>query len=376
MKIELISSIKNAEYFCKENFSDNSPFLEYSFFKLLEDSKCTNENSGWIPQHFIFKEDNEIVAFVPNFKKLNSNGEYIFDHMFENAYYQIGSNYFPKYLSGIPFTPVTRLKFIYSKNSVDQDKIIDLILKVIKEKNISSFHANFIDSKTSKKLEKYKFLKRIGIQYHWVNNSFSNFDDFLNSMKSRKKKTIIKERKFLKDHGVSFLNKEGDKIDERDIKNLYSCYLNTIERKWSRPYLNFDFFKGLISTKNEKKILLISAYKNERLLGCSVHFVGNDILYGRYWGCTENVPYLHFELCYYQAIEYAIKNKLKKVEAGAQGEHKISRGYLPNLTYSNHWFNNEELSKPIQDFLTKENKKTIEVADYLSKFSPFSKNGN
>ena len=145
MKIELISSIKDAENFCKANFSDNSPFLKYSFFKLLEDSKCTDENSGWIPQHFVFKENNEIVAFVPNFKKLNSNGEYIFDHMFESAYYQIGLNYFPKYLSGIPFTPVTGLKFIYSKNSIDHDKVIGLILKVLKEKNISSLHANFID---------------------------------------------------------------------------------------------------------------------------------------------------------------------------------------------------------------------------------------
>ena len=175
--------------------------------------------------------------------------------MFENAYYQIGSNYFPKYLSGIPFTPVTRLKFIYSKNSVDQDKIIGLILKVIKEQNISSFHANFIDSETSKKLEEYKFFKRIGIQYHWVNNSFSDFDDFLNSMKSRKKKAIIKERRFLKDHGVSFLIKEGDKIDEKDIKNLYSCYLNTIEKKWSRPYLNFDFSKVLLAKKMKKNFI-------------------------------------------------------------------------------------------------------------------------
>ena len=376
MIIELIPTIKNAEFFCKENFSDNSPFLKYSFFKLLEDSKCTDESSGWIPQHFIFKERNEIVAFIPNFKKLNSNGEYIFDHMFENAYYQIGSNYFPKYLSGIPFTPVTRLKFIYSKNSVDQNKVFDLILKVLKEKKISSFHANFIDLKTSKRLEKYKFLKRIGIQYHWINRSFIDFNDFLNSMKSRKKKAIIKERKSLTDQGVTFSTKEGDMIDERDIENLYSCYLNTIEKKWSRPYLNFDFFKGLISTKNEKKFLLISAYKNDKFLGCSIHFVGNEILYGRYWCCTENVPFLHFELCYYQAIEYAIKNKLKKVEAGAQGEHKISRGYLPKLTYSNHWFDNATLSKPIKEFLEKENKRTIEVADYLSKFSPFSENGN
>ena len=246
----------------------------------------------------------------------------------------------------------------------------------MKEKKISSFHANFIDLKTSKRLEKYKFLKRIGIQYHWINRSFIDFNDFLNSMKSRKKKAIIKERKSLTDQGVTFSTKEGDMIDERDIENLYSCYLNTIEKKWSRPYLNFDFFKGLISTKNEKKFLLISAYKNDKFLGCSIHFVGNEILYGRYWGCTENVPFLHFELCYYQAIEYAIKNKLKKVEAGAQGEHKISRGYLPKLTYSNHWFDNATLSKPIKEFLEKENKRTIEVADYLSKFSPFSENGN
>ena len=185
------------------------------------------------------------------------------------------------------------------------------------------------------------------------------------------KKAISKERRFLKDHGVSFLTKEGDKVDERDIKNLYSCYLNTIEKKWSRPYLNFDFFKGLISTKNEKKILLISAHKHERLLGCSVHFVGNDILYGRYWGCTENVPYLHFELCYYQAIEYAIKNKLKKVEAGAQGEHKIARGYQPTLTYSNHWFDHSKLNPLIKNFLAEEKKRVRDSVVYLNQFLPF-----
>ncbi len=376
MDIESISSIKNAENFCEKSFLDSSPFIKYSFFKLLEDSKCTNESSGWIPQHIIFKENNSIIAFIPNFKKLNSYGEYIFDHVFENAYYQVGSEYFPKYLSGIPFTPVTRLKFIYSKNSVNFDQIINLLVGFLKKKKISSFHANFIDSKTSKKLEKYSFFKRIGIQYHWINNSFSDFNDFLNSMKSRKKKAIIKERKFLKDKGILFVSKEGDNIDDQDILNLYKCYLNTIEKKWSRPYLNYQFFKGLINTKTVNKMLLISAYKDKKLLGCSIHFIGNETLYGRYWGCMEEIQYLHFELCYYQAIEYAIKNKLNKIEAGAQGEHKISRGYIPKLTYSNHWFNNGILSKPIKDFLEKENQKTLDALEYLQRYSPFSKNSN
>ena len=159
--------------------------------------------------------------------------------------------------------------------------------------------------------------------------------------------------------------------DERDIKNLYSCYLNTIEKKWSRPYLNFDFFKGLISPKNEKKILLISAYKNERLLGCSVHFVGNEILYGRYWGCSKYHSCLHYELCYYQAIDYALKNRIKKVEAGAQGEHKISRGYLPSFVYSLHWFSNKSFASAISEYLDKEEKVINQEYEILMKTSPY-----
>lgn len=376
MNIDSISSIKNAEQFCEKSFLDSSPFIEYSFFKLLEDSECTNESSGWIPQHIVFKENNSIVALIPNFKKLNSYGEYIFDQVFENAYYQTGSEYFPKYLSGIPFTPVTRLKFIYSKNSVNFDEIINLLVDFLKKRNISSFHANFINFDNSKKLERFNFFKRIGIQYHWINNSFSDFDDFLDSMKSRKKKAIIKERNSLKESGISFVTKEGKNINNQDIINLYKCYLHTIEKKWSRPYLNYNFFKGLINIQTVKRTLLISAYKKEKLLGCSIHFIGNNTLYGRYWGCMEEIPYLHFELCYYQAIEYAIKKKINTIEAGAQGEHKISRGYIPKLTYSNHWFSKEILNKPIKNFLMQENEKMLDALSYLEKLSPFSKNSN
>ncbi len=373
MKIELIPSIENAEDFCIKNLLDTSPFIKYYFFRLLEQSNCTNKSTGWIPRHIIIKENDSIIAFIPNFKKTNSYGEYIFDHVFENAYYQVGCEYFPKYLSGTPFTPVSRFKFIYSNDLVNFDEIISLLVDFFRKKKISSFHANFINSQDSQKLEKHNFFKRLGIQYHWINNSYSDFNDFLDSMKSRKKKAIQKERNYLKDQGVSFIIKKGKMITQEDLNNLYRCYINTIDKKWSRPYLNAEFFQGLINTQISEKMLLISAQKNDKILGCSVHFIGNDALFGRYWGCFEEVSYLHFELCYYQAIEYAIKNKLVRIEAGAQGEHKISRGYVPKIIYSNHWFNNKILNKPIKEFLVKENEKIVDAADYLLKYSPFSK---
>lgn len=376
MHLESIPSIEVAKAFCTENFIDSSPFLDYSFFKLLEESQCTTKRTGWIPNHIVIKEKKSVIGFIPNFKKLNSYGEYIFDHVFENAHYQIGSDYFPKYLSGIPFTPVTRLKFIYSKQKIDNDHVTKLLVKFLEDSKVSSFHANFIDSNVSNNLEKYQFVKRIGIQYHWTNDDFLNFNDFLDSMKSRKKKSILKERNFLKEQNIDFIIKEGENINEDDIDGLYGCYLKTIEKKWSRPYLNLNFFKGLIKTQTKSKIILVSAFQDKKLLGCSIHFLGNDTLYGRYWGCLKEVPYLHFELCYYQAIEYAIKKKIKRIEAGAQGEHKISRGYLPNLIFSNHWFNNKVLEKPIKDFIRNENEKVIEAAEYLKKYSPFSENGN
>tara|TARA_B100000900_G_scaffold367071_1_gene343338 strand:- start:100 stop:1233 length:1134 start_codon:yes stop_codon:yes gene_type:complete len=372
MKLETIDSIELAKDFCSENFEDSSPFLEYNFFKLLEDTKCTNKDTGWIPKHLLIKQDNDIIGFIPNFKKLNSQGEYIFDQAFEQAYYQVGSNYFPKFLSGIPFTPVNRSKFIYSKKSIKIDSIIQPLQKFLKESETSSFHINFVDENISNILKNYNFFQRIGIQYHWKNYSYSCFKDYLDTMKSRKKKSILKERNFLKEKNVSFTHKEGEMIKESDIILLYKCYLNTIDKKWSRPYLNYDFFRGLINLSTAKQMLLVTAYQGKKVLGCSVHFVGKDTLYGRYWGCLEEIPYLHFELCYYQAIDYAIKHKLSKIEAGAQGEHKISRGYLPCLTFSNHWFRNDILLDPIKRFLDQESHKITETSNLLKKYSPFS----
>ena len=374
MILDPITSIEDARNFCQLNFKDSSPFLGYDFFKLLEDSQCTNQYSGWVPSHFLIKEKNQVIGFIPNFKKLNSFGEYIFDHMFEHAYYQIGADYFPKFLSGIPFTPVTKLKFIYSNKSINTIDVLKLLENHFKEQKISSFHVNFINESVADLLEENNFYKRIGIQYHWKNKSFRDFKDFLDSMKSRKKKNIQKERSFLRNQNILFTHKKGTEIKKEDMINLFKCYMNTIDKKWSRAYLNVNFFTGLVDTSTLENMLLVSAHKNGKLLGSSIHFIGEDTLYGRYWGCLENIPYLHFELCYYQAIEYAIKNNFTKIEAGAQGEHKISRGYTPILIFSNHWFSNEILKDPIKSYLQKENKKIMDSAKYLEKYSPFSIN--
>ena len=370
MKISTISSITKSENFCKQFFNDISPFISFDFFEKLELSASTNLNSGWIPEHLILEEKNKIVGFIPNFRKLNSNGEYVFDHIFANAYNHIGQKYYPKYLSAIPFTPVTKQRFIYGEKNMDKLLYQDLI-NFFKKKNVSSFHVNFLQKKSSEVLKKYGFTQRVGIQYYWRNKSYTSFDCFLNNLKSKKKKNIIKERKFLKSNNVNIKLKQGDKITKKDITLLYNCYLNTINKKWSIPYIKLPLFFLLLDTSIKEKMIVIQAYNGKEFLGCSLHFVGKDTLYGRYWGCLTKLPFLHFELCYYSAIEFAIENKIKKIEAGAQGEHKIPRGYVPELTYSNHWFSNDDLRVLIDKFLIDEKGKVIDTLNFLKKYIPF-----
>ena len=351
MNFSKVSSISFEEKFCKRNLTDESPFINYDFFLSLEKSLCTNKKNGWEPEHIVIKQSNKTIGFIPNFKKSNSNGEYIFDYAWENAHYQLGKNYFPKYLSAIPFTPVTRNNFIYGDKNIIKLSLINKLKNFIGSSKVSSFHINFIDKKASEEL-KGDFMQRLGIQYHWQNKSYNTFDDFLDSMKSRKKKNIIKERKFLKESNIFFTFKYGEEISEKDLKLFFECYKNTIKKKWSYQYLNFEFFRRLLDSDLKKRILLIIASNDKNFIGSSLHFIGKNTLYGRYWGTLQEIPYLHFELCYYQAIEFAIKKKISKIEAGAQGEHKISRGYLPRITYSNHWVKDEMIRDGIKKFLS------------------------
>lgn len=372
MKIETISSIDGIKSFCKENFTDICPFINYNFFNLLEKTNCTTEQKGWKPEHIIVKQKGEILAFIPNFRKFHSYGEFVFDQIFENAFYQLGYDYFPKFLSAIPFTPVTRNNFFYSDNNIDKGKLYDELKYFFLKKKVSSFHLNFISENTSKTIGNH-FLRRTGLQYHWKNKNYKSFEDFLSNLKSRKRKNIIKERQSIIENNISFKIKTGADIKLNDLENLYYCYAKTINKKWSKEYLTKEFFLSLGDYKLLDDTILICAYENKSFIGCSVHFNKEKNLYGRYWGALYEIPNLHFELCYYQAIDYAIENKLELVEAGAQGEHKISRGYLPVKTYSNHWFNSDSLIKPIKNFLKSEEariEETIELVNY--KHNPFN----
>jgi predicted N-acyltransferase len=372
MQINTVDSINQVKKFCNENFRDKNPFISYEFFELLEKTNCTVKSKGWIPEHIIIKDKNKLIGLIPNFRKLNSYGEFVFDQIFENAFYQIGKDYFPKFLSAIPFTPVTRNNFLYHSHEVNDAELFSKLKVFLQKKKISSFHINFIDKIISTKLKKY-FHQRVGIQYHWKNNKYKSFDHFLSHLKSRKKKNILKERKFIEDKNIKFTIKVGNDINDVDLLNLYQCYAHTINKKWSQEYLTKEFFLQLLNSNLIKDTVLISASLDSKFVGCSVHFKKNKNLYGRYWGALQEIPNLHFELCYYQAIEYAILNDLELVEAGAQGEHKISRGYLPVKTFSCHWFNNDVLDKPISNFLMQEEQKVINTLNYLeNNLSPFN----
>ncbi len=371
MKISTVSSIENSKVFCEKFFKDLSPFISYDFFKYLEKSGCTNTNTGWEPEHIIVESNKKNIAFIPNYKKNNSNGEYIFDHVFANAYHQIGKKYYPKYLSAIPFTPVTKKNIFYGEKEIDIKQLTELLKNHCIEKEISSFHFNFIDKKNSDILDSEGFYQRIGIQYYWYNKCYENFSSFLDNLKRKKRKNIIKEREYLKKNNINLIVKKGDEICNEDLDLFFKCYLNTINKKWSIAYLKLSFFNQLIKSSVKQKIILIQAFHKNEFVGCSLHFIGEKTLFGRYWGCLKEIPFLHFELCYYSAIEFAIKNNLQKVEAGAQGEHKIARGYEPRLTYSNHWFDHIKLAPLIKKFLIEEKKNVKNTIDYLNQFVPF-----
>jgi uncharacterized protein len=374
----VITSINSIKEINKHKWNDfvefESPLFDFEFLESMEKSGCTSKEYGWEPNHIIISEGPDLLCIIPNFIKLNSNGEYVFDHSWAQAYYQMGLEYYPKLLSAIPFTPINGKRFFFKKK-YELKEYVNCLKEFIIKKKESSFHFNFIEKNQSDSLIEQGFFQRLGIQYHWKNNGYSSFDDFLSNLKSKKKKNIVKERKSLKDLGICIHAKIGTNINKEDWRFFYNCYVETIKKKWSYQYLNFDFFLRLSKSNLINKILLIVAEdKNGKKIACSLNFIGNQKLSGRYWGCIDDVPFLHFELCYYQPIEFAIKNKIKIIEAGAQGEHKISRGYIPTITYSNHWIKDSEMSFAIESFLKKESEIVKKNVDYLLKSIPFKLN--
>ena len=372
-----ISLIDKKEW---DNCSEKvNPFLSYTFLKNLEDSKSIGPNTSWIPNYISVEYKNKIVAFVPLFIKLDSQGEYVFDHTWANAFYNAGGNYYPKIQISVPFTPVTGNRILIAQDLDDKfyEKIIcsiaNYIEKLVDKNNFSSAHITFCTFKEQSYLLKANYLSRIGEQYHWKNNKYKNFNDFLKNLSSRKRKAINKERKHLKNTKINILIKTGNQITDLDLKKMYNFYIDTSNKKWGQAYLNQSFFE-LLGKNFKEKILLIFGETSSGIIAGAMHFIGKDTLYGRYWGCIYDIKYLHFELCYYQAIDWAILNKKKYVEGGAQGPHKIQRGYLPTKTYSSHYISNISFRDAIEKYLYEEQEIIIKDIEIINKkYSPFKK---
>ena len=384
VKVEFINDINLIEKkqwdlcACPEAFKGEKiidPFTTYNFISALENSGSVGKGTGWHSCHLVVKIEKEIIAVMPLYLKGHSQGEYIFDHNWAQAYNNFGGNYYPKIQSAVPFTPATGRRFLTKKGFEKQgrDALERGIINLALNNKLSSAHITFCTSFEAKKVSDNNFLKRKTLQYHWENKGFGNFEDFLNSLSSRKRKTIKKERKIatslFKDNDGIF-SFTGSQLRDKHWDSFWKFYQDTGNRKWGIPYLTRDFFQ-IINECMPENILLFLAIENNTPIAGALNFIGADTLYGRYWGCSKYHSCLHYELCYYQAIDYALKNRIKKVEAGAQGEHKISRGYLPSFVYSLHWFCDNSFGSAISEYLDKEEKVINQEYDVLMKTSPY-----
>ncbi len=378
MKIELASSLNSID---KNQWNElnasNHPFTSYDFLSALENSNSVCSKTGWTPKHILVKsDDNTIIGVSPNYLKMHSYGEYIFDHSWANAFENAGGQYYPKLLSAIPFTPATGPRILLNPKNNDNDKILKLIIdtyeQLVKNNNLSSAHINFITKQLSDKLNERNWIKRKGLQFHWHNKEYKSFDDFLDKLKSTKRKAVKKERKKVNEYGLTIERMTGDDLNTSVWDAFYEFYLSTIDKKWGGAYLTKDFFY-LINQNMKNNILLVIAKKNDEIIAGALNFISQDTLYGRNWGSKFDIPFLHFELCYYQAIEFAIENKIKVVEAGAQGHHKIQRGYVATSTYSSHYIQNSSFDKAIRNFVKMEEKEINQQIEIINQqTSPYS----
>lgn len=350
-----------------------NPFCSYGFLSALELSGCVTSGTGWQPQHIILLDDQDnVIGVMPLYLKNNSQGEYVFDHSWANAYQQAGGHYYPKLQCSIPFSPVTGPRLMTHPDAPKEAReyLLEGALKFAEKCAISSLHFTFLPDDEIDVMTSHGLLIRHDQQFHWLNQDYKSFNQFLQALSSRKRKNIIKERRASLENDIEIEIIKADEIKEHHWDHYFEFYLNTSNRKWGRPYLNREFF-SLLSENIPESLLLIMAKRKGQYIAGALNLIGNDTLYGRYWGAIEHHKFLHFEICYYQAIDYAIKHGLKKVEAGAQGDHKLARGYVPVITHSTHWIANPSFKDAIEKFLIHEREAVGQDVEYLKNFSPF-----
>jgi uncharacterized protein len=352
----------------------DNPFLDHAFFLALERSGCATARTGWQPQHLLLEDgEGTPIGLMPLFLKSHSMGEYVFDHAWADAFSRAGGNYYPKLQCSVPFTPVTAPKLLVPSGNLAYERALLSTAETLAERqDVSSVHATFVPEAESDLAAEAGWLTRLDTQYHWHNDNFSSFDDFLETLASRKRKAIRRERRDALADGLRCEWITGSDLKEHHWDAFFDFYEDTGSRKWGRPYLNRRFFSD-VSAAMADRILLIFAYDGPRPIAGALNFIGNDTLYGRNWGTLRNVPFLHFEVCYYQAIDFAIAHKLKTVEAGAQGEHKLARGYAPATTRSIHWIGHPALKSAISDYLRRERASVVREQEALDEYTPFRK---
>ena len=355
---------------------DGNPFHSYAYLHALEDTGCVDGHAGWQPVHLALRDATGAARGVmPLYVKQHSMGEYVFDQAWARAYEQAGGAYYPKLLNGIPFTPVTGARLLSPEPAVRR-ALAEAAIKVCDQNRLSSLHINFPTEAEWRELGDMGLLQRQDQQFWWDNNGYATFDDFLAELSSNRRKVIRRERRDVQ-AALQLRALSGDEITEAHLDALYGFIENTYDRKWGTgsPYLTRDFFSRVHETMGDRMVLIF-AYDGDDAVAGAINFIGDDTLYGRQWGATVDVPFLHFEVCYYQAIDFAIARGLKRVEAGTQGEHKLSRGYLPNPVYSAHYIRDKRLREPVARFLDSERDAVVEHMHMLEEeASPFKKGG-
>ena len=355
---------------------DDNPFVSHAFLNALEESRSATERAGWMPQHIVAEDGAGIpMACAPMYVKSHSQGEYVFDHAWADAYERAGGRYYPKLQVAVPFTPVTGPRLLVrpgAEAAPTRQVLVAALLELARQRTVSSLHITFCTQAEQELLGEQGFLRRLGKQFHWHNRGYETFDDFLAALNSRKRKSIRKERQAANAH-VDFEVLSGDTLEAAHMAAFHRFYLSTVDRKWAHAYLNRRFFT-LLRERLADKIVLVMARHDGEYVGGALNLRGSDTLFGRNWGCGVRFRMLYFEACFYRAIEYAIEHGLARVEAGAQGPHKISRGYLPSETYSAHWIRDPSFRDAVGQYLIREDRQTRHEMEMLEdERSPYRK---
>jgi len=373
MKIKLLSSMNMVS---ADSWNalvvDNNPFCRHEFLKALEDNQCIGDKFGWIPKHLAVFHEEDLVGALILFEKHNNYGEFVFDHQWQNAFHNHNLSYYPKLVSSIPYTPASGQRFLFKEEYKEEvlEILFDGVRNLCNDSQCSSFHCLFAESDQLNWLKQKKLSIRQDCQFHWFNHNYTNFDDFLDQLKPKKRKNIRQERKKIQNSDVEIFALDGFTAKDQDWEDFAKFYERIFLEKSGIPTLNADFFKQIASSIPDQVLLFLAKENNESIAG-SLMFKSDTKLFGRLWGCIEHIDFLHFELCYYQGIEYCIQNQIKVFEPGAQGEHKVARGFIPQRTFSAHWINALEFRKPIDQFCNDELPYIENYINSVKEHSPF-----